>query len=149
MTKEKLNMSNVADYFKAPGEVRAKKERGGEYFYNNKSVYSKNYVKTRYENTTSNTFSAIVKDDNVTDIRLVDLADDSIHAFPKSSNNMMGHFYFKDKKIDYKEIVKVEETTSEGYGILTMQGYNNFYKIYKKNQYGNEYCLCILATRVV
>lgn len=80
--------------------------------------------------------------------RIVDQVDGSIYAFSKGSNNLMEYFYFKGQMIDYKEVIRVEETSSEEYGILTAQGYNNFYKIYKVNEFGVESCICTLATRV-
>ena len=139
----------ASDYFKSPGETRAKAELGADYFYNNRSVYSKNFTPRRYSNAVDNEFSKIVKSDNVKDIRLIDDRTNDVYSFQAGSSNMMEYFYYKTLKIDYKEITKVEVTTGEGQMTLKTMGFNNFYKLYKKNEYGLEVHLCNLATRVV
>lgn len=141
-------MRNVSDYFKSPHEVRAKAELGADYFYN-RSVYSNNFTPRRYSNTVDNDFSKIVKADSVKDIRLIDAGNGDVYSFQKGSNNMMEYFYYKNYKISYKEITKVEVTDGEGQMTLKMMGFNNFYKLYKKNEYGLEQHLCNLATRVI
>ena len=141
-------MRNVSDYFKSPYETRAKAELGADYFYN-RSVYSNNFTQKRYTNVVDNDFSKIVKSDSVKDIRLIDTETNDVYSFQKGSNNMMEYFYYKTLKIDYKEITKVEATDEEGQMTLKMMGFNNFYKLYKKNEYGLEQHLCNLATRVV
>lgn len=145
----KKNNVNVSDLFKNPGEFRAKAELGADYFYNNRSVYSKNFTPRRYSNAVDNEFSRIVKADNVKDIRLIDDGNGDVYSFQKGSNNTIEYFYYKTLKIDYKEITKVEATDGEGQMTLKMMGFNNFYKLYKKNEYGLEQHLCNLATRVV
>lgn len=139
----------ASDYFKSPHETRAKAELGADYFYNNRSVYSKNFTPRRYTNTVDNDFSKIVKADSVKDIRLIDTETNDAYLFRKGSNNLVEYFYYKNYKISYKEITKVEVTTGEGQMMLKMMGFNNFYKLYKKNEYGLEVHLCNLATRVV
>lgn len=141
-------MRNVSDYFKGHNEVRAKAELGADYFYN-RSVYSNNFTPRRYTNTVDNDFSKIVKADSVKDIRLIDAGNGDVYSFQKGSNNMMEYFYYKNYKISYKEITKVEVTTGEGQMTLKMMGFNNFYKLYKKNEHGSEQHLCNLATRVI
>lgn len=141
-------MRNVSDYFKSPNEFRAKAELGADYFYN-RSVYSNNFTPKRYTNVVDNDFSKIVKADNVKDIRLIDAGNGDVYSFQKGSNNMMEYFYYKTLKIDYKEITKVEVTDEEGQMTLKMMGFNNFYKLYKKNEHGLEQHLCNLATRVI
>lgn len=138
----------ASDYFKSPGEVRAKAELGADYFYN-RSVYSNNFTPRRYTNVVDNDFSKIVKADSVKDIRLIDTETNDAYLFRKGSNNLVEYFYYKNYKISYKEITKVEVTTGEGQMMLKMMGFNNFYKLYKKNEYGLEVHLCNLATRVV
>lgn len=139
----------ASDYFKSPHEVRAKAELGADYFYNNRSVYSNNFTPRRYSNAVDNEFSKIVKADSVKDIRLIDDETNDVYSFQKGSNNLVEYFYYKNYKISYKEITKVESTTGEGQMMLKMMGFNNFYKLYKKNEYGSEIYLCNLATRVV
>ena len=136
--------NSVVDLFKNSNETRAKKELGADYFYNNRSVYSKNYVKNTYKNTT-NTFAELMNNEDISSVRLIDVNDNSIHMFDKSSSNRMQYFYFKNKKIDYKEITRVEKISSEGYSHLVAQEYNNFYNLYKLNEFNNEYLLCVLA----
>lgn len=136
--------NSVVDLFKNVGETRAKKELGADNFYNNRSVYSKNYVKNTYKNTT-NTFAELMNNDDISSVRLIDTSDNSIHMFDKSSSNRMQYFYFKNKKIDYKEITRVEKINADGYSHLVAQGYNNFYNLYKLNEFNNEYLLCVLA----
>lgn len=139
----------ASDYFKSPGEVRAKAELGADYFYNNRNVYSKNFTPRRYTNAVDNDFSKIVKADSVKDIRLIDTKTNDAYLFRKGSNNLVEYFYYKNYKISYKEITKVEVTTGEGQMMLEMMGFNNFYKLYKKNEHGLEQHLCNLATRVI
>lgn len=139
----------ASDYFKSPGETRAKAELGADYFYNNRSVYSKNFTPRRYSNAVDNEFSKIVKSDNVKDIRLINADNGDVYSFQKGSNNLFEYFYYKNYKISYKEITKMEVTDVEGQMTLKAMGFNNFYKLYKKNEHGLEVHLCNLATRVV
>ena len=134
---------SVVNYFKAPGETRAKAPGGAEY-YNNRNVYSKNYVKNTYSNNT-NIFNELLSNDDISSVRLIDVNDNSIHAFDKSSSNRLQYFYFKNKKIGYKEISRIEERSSEGYSMLVSYGYNNFYNLYKINEFGNEQLLCMIV----
>ena len=136
--------NSVVDLFKTKGETRAKAELGADYFYNNRSVYANNYVKNTYSNTT-NTFTELLNNENISSVKLIDVNDNSIHAFDKSSSNRLQYFYFKNKKIDYKEISRIEERSSEGYSHLVVQGYNNFYNLYKINEFSNEQLLCVIA----
>lgn len=136
--------NSVVDLFKNVEETRAKEELGADYFYNNRSVYAKNYVANTYKNTT-NTFAELMNNENISSVRLIDVNDNSIHMFDKSSSNRMQYFYFKNKKIDYKEITRVEKINADGYSNLVAQGYNNFYNLYKLNEFNNEYLLCVLA----
>lgn len=139
----------ASDFFKGPGEVRAKAELGADCFYNNRSVYSKNFVSTSYTNRlANNSFSSLVKDDSVAYIKLVD-DDGSYYDFPKDSNNRLEMFYYKTYKHSYKEITKVEETTLNNVYTLKMLGYTEFYEIYKKNEHNVEYKLCNLAIKRV
>lgn len=138
----------ASDYFKGHNEVRAKAELGADYFYN-RSVYSNNFTPRRYTNVVDNEFSRIVKADSVKDIRLIDDETNDVYSFQKGSNNMLEYFYYKTLKIDYKEITKVEVTDGEGQMTLKAMGFNNFYRLYKKNEYGLEVHLCNLATRVI
>lgn len=141
-------MGNVSDLFKAPGEFRAKAELGADYYYN-RNVYAKNFVPTRHVNSVVNEFSKIVKADDVKDIRLIDPNNDDVHSFQKGTSNTLEYFYYKTSRIEYKEITKVEVTSGEGQMMLKSMGFNNFYKLYKKNEYGLEKHLCNMATKVI
>lgn len=135
--------NSVVDLFKTKGQTRANAELGADYFYN-RSVYANNYVKNTYINNT-NIFSELLSDDDISSVRLIDVNDNSVHAFDKSSSNMLQYFYFKNNKIDYKEISRIEERSSEGYSVLVSHGYNNFYNLYKINEFGNEQLLCMIV----
>lgn len=138
---------NVSDYFKNHNETRAKAQLGADCFYNNRSVYSKNFISTSYTNRlANNSFSELVKDDSVAYIKLVD-EDGVFYDFVKDSNNRLEMFYFKNYKHSYSEITKVEETSLDNVYTLKQLGYTDFYRIYKKNEYNVEYNLCNLAIR--
>lgn len=138
---------NISDYFKNPGETRAKAQLGADCFYNNRSVYSKNFVNTSYTNRlANNSFSELVKDDSAKYIKLVD-EDGVFYDFVKDSNNRLETFYFKNYKHSYSEITRVEEATLDNVYTLKQLGYTEFYRIYKKNEYNVEYNLCNLAIR--
>lgn len=146
-------MSRVSDLFKAPGEVRAK----AKYDYNqgitsySKNVYANNFTPSHYRNSTNNTFSTIVRNEDIKEIRLVEgynIVDFSIEA-----NNRVEFFYAPDgAKVDYKEITKIEEIKPSQYSSdptnqLKNIGFTDFYQLYKLNEFGREVELCIMATR--
>lgn len=144
-------MSRVSDLFKAPNEVRAK----AKYDYSqgitsySKNVYANNFTPSHYRNTT-NTFSTIVKNEDIKEIRLV--GDYNIVDFP-IANNRVEFFYAPDgKKVDYKEITKIEEIQPSQYSSdptnqLKKIGFTNFYQLYKLSEFGLEVELCVMATR--
>lgn len=144
-------MSRVSDLFKAPGEVRAK----AKYDYSqgitsySKNVYANNFTSSHYRNTT-NTFSTIVKNEDIKEIRLI--GDYNIVDFP-IANNRVEFFYAPDgKKVDYKEITKLEEIepsqySSDATNQLKKIGFTDFYQLYKVNEFGLEVELCQMATR--
>ena len=140
----------VSDLFKASNEVRAK----AKYDYSqgitsySKNVYAKNFVKSTYRNTT-NTFSTIVMNEDIKEIRLVEGY--NIVDFPIEANNRCQFFYTSTgKKVDYKEITKVEEIepsqcSSDPTCQLKKIGFTDFYQLYKLNEFGLEVELCIMA----
>lgn len=144
-------MSRVSDLFKAPNEVRAK----AKYDYSqgitsySKNVYANNFTSSHYRNTT-NTFSTIVKNEDIKEIKLI--KGYNIVNFPIQANNRVEFFYAPDgKKVDYKEITKVEKIEpSECREDPTFQlksiGFTEFYQLYKLNEFGLEVELCIMAT---
>lgn len=141
----------VSDLFKSSGEVRAK----AKYDYSqgitrySKNVYANNFTSSHYRNSTNNTFSAIVKNEDIKEIRLV--GDYNIVNFPREANNRVEFFYAPDgKKVDYKEITKTEEIqASECREDPTFQlkkiGFTEFYQLYKLNEFGLETKLCKMA----
>lgn len=141
----------VSDLFKSANQVRAK----AKYDYNegitsySKNVYANNFTSSHYRNSTNNTFSTIVKNEDIKEIRLVEgynIVDFSIEA-----NNRVEYFYAPDgAKVDYKEITKVEEIQASEYSSdptnqLKKIGFNEFYQLYKLNEFGREVELCKMA----
>ena len=140
----------VSNLFKSSGEVRAK----AKYDYSegitsySKNVYANNFTPSHYRNSTDNTFSAIVKNEDTKEIRLV--GDYNIVDFP-IANNRVEFFYAPDgAKVDYKEITKVEEIQPSQYSSdptnqLEKIGFTDFYQLYKVNEFGIESKLCRMA----
>lgn len=147
-------MSRVSDLFKAPNEVRAK----AKYDYNqgitsySKNVYANNFTPSHYRNSTNNTFSTIVRNEDVKEIKLVEGY--NIVDFPIQANNRVEFFYAPDgAKVDYKEITKLEEIEpSQCREDSTFQlksiGFTVFYQLYKYDyELRREVELCVMATR--
>lgn len=142
----------VSDLFKSSNEVRAK----AKYDYNegitsySKNVYANNFTPSHYRNSTNNTFSAIVKNEDIKEIRLV--GDYNVIDFP-IANNRVEFFYAPDgARVDYKEITKTEKIEPSQYSSdptnqLKKIGFTDFYQLYKLNEFGREVELCQMATR--
>ena len=140
----------ASDYFKAPNEVRAK----AKYDYNegitsySKNVYANNFTPSHYRNSTNNTFSTIVKNEDIKEIKLI--GDYNIVDF-SMANNRVEFFYAPDgAKVDYKEITKTEKIEPSEYSSdLTFQlkkiRFTDFYQLYKLNEFGLETKLCQMA----
>lgn len=140
----------VSDLFKSANQVRAK----AKYDYSegitsySKNVYAKNFTSSHYRNSTDNTFSTIVRNEDIKEIRLV--GDYNVIDFP-TANNRVEFFYAPDgAKVDYKEITKVEEIQASEYSSdptnqLKKIGFNEFYQLYKLNEFGREVELCKMA----
>lgn len=140
----------VSDLFKAANQVRAK----AKYDYSegitsySKNVYANNFTPSHYRNSTTNTFSTIVKNEDIKEIRLV--GDHNIVDFP-IANNRVEFFYAPDgTKVDYKEITKVEKIEASEYSSdptfqLKKIGFTDFYQLYIYNEFGLETKLCIMA----
>ena len=142
----------VSDLFKSANQVRAK----AKYDYNegitsySKNVYANNFTPSHYRNSTNNTFSAIVKNEDIKEIRLV--GDYNVIDFP-IANNRVEFFYAPDgARVDYKEITKTEKIEPSQYSSdptnqLKKIGFTDFYQLYKLNEFGREVELCQMATR--
>ena len=141
----------ISDLFKASNEVRAK----AKYDYSegitsySKNVYANNFTPSHYRNSTDNTFSAIVKNEDIKEIRLV--GGYIITSFAVEASNRVEYFYLPTgKKVSYNEITKLEEIQASQYsGDPTNQlkkiGFNEFYQLYKLNEFGREVELCKMA----
>lgn len=155
--QENKPSESASDLFKDVWDVWAKNEKQRtntttcEDYIRNLSVKNRNYTIPAYRNSTDNTFSTIVKNEDIKEIRLVEgyiIVDFSIEA-----NNRVQYFYLPTgKKVDYKEITKVEKIEPSQYSSdptnqLKKIGFTVFYQLYKLNEFGLEVELCIMATR--
>ena len=146
-------MSRVSDLFKDYGDKNSKQRTNTttcEDYIRNLSVKNRDYTIPTYRNSTNNTFSTIVKNEDIKEIKLI--GDYNVIDFP-TANNRVEFFYAPDgKKVDYNEISKVEEIqASECREDPTFQlkkiGFTVFYQLYKLNEFGLEVELCEMATR--
>lgn len=143
----------ASDLFKDYGDMNSKPRTNTtcEDYIRNLSVKNRNYTIPTYRNSTNNTFSTIVKNEDIKEIKLI--GDYNIVNFPREANNRVEFFYAPSgKKVDYKEITKTEEIqASECREDPTFQlkkiGFTVFYQLYKLNEFGLEVELCIMATR--
>lgn len=143
----------ASDLFKDYGDMNSKPRTNTttcEDYIRNLSVKNRNYTIPAYRNSTDNTFSTIVKNEELKEIRLI--GDYNIVDFP-IANNRVEFFYAPDgKKVDYKEITKIEEIQPSQYSSdptnqLKKIGFTNFYQLYKLSEFGLEVELCVMATR--
>lgn len=151
--QENKPSESASDLFKDVWDMNSKPstiQSTCEDYIRNLSVKNRNYTIPAYRNSTDNTFSTIVKNEELKEIRLI--GDYNIVDFP-IANNRVEFFYAPDgKKVDYKEITKTEEIqASECREDPTFQlkkiGFTVFYQLYKLNEFGLEVELCIMATR--
>lgn len=143
----------VSDLFKDYGDKNSKPRTNTtcEDYIRNLSVKNRDYTIPAYRNSTNNTFSTIVKNEDIKEIRLI--GDYNIVDFPRE-NNRVEFFYAPDgKKVDYKEITKLEEIEpSQCREDSTFQlksiGFTDFYQLYKYDyELRREVELCKMATR--
>lgn len=146
-------MSRVSDLFKDYGDKNSKPRTNTttcEDYIRNLSVKNRDYTIPTYRNTT-NTFSTIVKNEDIKEIRLVEGY--IITIFPVEANNRVEFFYTPTgKRVDYKEITKTEKIQPSQYSSdptnqLEKIGFTDFYQLYMHNEFGLEVELCIMATR--
>ena len=151
--QENKPSESASDLFKDVWDMNSKPstiQSTCEDYIRNLSVKNRNYTIPAYRNSTNNTFSTIVMNEDIKEIRLV--GDYNIVDFP-IANNRVEFFYAPDgAKVDYKEITKTEEIqASECREDPTFQlkkiGFTVFYQLYKLNEFGLEVELCIMATR--
>ena len=136
---------DVWDMNSKPGTIQSTCED----YIRNLSVKNRNYTIPAYRNSTDNTFSTIVKNEDIKEIRLIEGY--NIASFPVA-NNRVEYFYTPTgKKVDYKEITKTEEIqASECREDPTFQlksiGFTDFYQLYKYDyELRREVELCIMA----
>lgn len=143
----------ASDLFKDYGDMNSKQRTNTttcEDYIRNLSVKNRNYTIPVYRNSTDNTFSTIVKNEDIKEIRLVEGY--NIVDFPIANNRVEFFYTPTGKKVGYNEITKVEEIEPSQYSSdLTNQlkkiGFNKFYQLYKLNEFGLETKLCEMATR--
>lgn len=152
--QENKPSESASDLFKDVWDMNSKPstiQSTCEDYIRNLSVKNRNYTIPAYRNSTDNTFSTIVKNEDIKEIKLI--GDYNIVNFPREANNRVEFFYAPSgKKVDYKEITKTEEIqASECREDPTFQlkkiGFTVFYQLYKLNEFGLEVELCIMATR--
>lgn len=155
--QENKPTERASDLFKDVWDTWAKNEKQRtntttcEDYIRNLSVKNRDYTIPTYRNSTNNTFSTIVKNEDIKEIRLVEGY--NIVDFPIQANNRVEFFYAPSgKKVDYKEITKIEEIKPSQYSSdptnqLEKIGFTGFYQLYMHNEFGLEVELCIMATR--
>ena len=151
--QENKPSESASDLFKDVWDMNSKPstiQSTCEDYIRNLSVKNRNYTIPAYRNSTDNTFSTIVKNEELKEIRLI--GDYNIVDFP-IANNRVEFFYAPDgAKVDYKEITKTEEIQPSQYSSdptnqLKKIGFTVFYQLYKLNEFGLEVELCKMATR--
>lgn len=143
----------ASDLFKDYGDMNSKPsttQSTCEDYIRNLSVKNRDYTIPIYRNSTNNTFSTIVKNEDIKEIRLIEGY--NIVDFPIANNRVEFFYLPTGKKVSYNEITKVEEIKASQYsGDPTNQlkkiGFTDFYQLYKVNEFGLEVELCQMATR--
>lgn len=151
--QENKPTESASSLFKDYGDMNSKSstmQTTCEDYIRNLSVKNRDYTIPTYRNSTNNTFSAIVKNEDIKEIRLV--GDYNVIDFP-IANNRVEFFYAPDgARVDYKEITKTEKIEPSQYSSdptcqLKNIGFTDFYQLYKLNEFGLETKLCQMATR--
>lgn len=143
----------ASDLFKDYGDKNSKQRTNTtcEDYIRNLSVKNRDYTIPAYRNSTNNTFSTIVKNEELKEIRLVEGY--NIASFPRENNRVEFFYTPTGKKVDYKEITKLEEIEpSQCREDSTFQlksiGFTVFYQLYKYDyELRREVELCVMATR--
>ena len=152
--QENKPSESASDLFKDVWDVWAKNEKQRtntttcEDYIRNLSVKNRDYTIPTYRNTTNNTFSTIVRNEDIKEIKLI--GDYNIVDFPISNNRVEFFYTPTGKRVDYKEITKTEkiepsECREEPTNQLKKIGFNEFYQLYKLNEFGLEIKLCQMA----
>ena len=151
--QENKPSESASDLFKDVWDMNSKPstiQSTCEDYIRNLSVKNRDYTIPTYRNTTNNTFSAIVKNEDIKEIRLVEGY--IITNFAVEASNRVEFFYTPTgKKVSYNEITKVNEIQPSQYsGDPTNQlkkiGFNEFYQLYKYDyELRREVELCQMA----
>ena len=148
-------MVNVADLFKSPNEDRPKAKYDysqGLTGYGN-HIYAKNFTPSSSHRNATNTFSMIVRNEDLQEVKLIG-KDDGVIDFPIESCNRVEFFYAPGgKKVDYSEVTKVEEIQASEYDTcptcqLKKIGFTKFYQLYIRHETNKnvDAKLCKMAT---
>ena len=149
--QENKPTESASDLFKDVWDMNSKPstiQSTCEDYIRNLSVKNRNYTIPAYRNSTDNTFSTIVKNEDIKEIRLIEgynIVDFSI------ANNRVEYFYLPTgKKVSYNEITKTEKIEPSQYSSdptcqLKNIGFTDFYQLYKLNEFGLETKLCKMA----
>lgn len=150
--QENKPSESASDLFKDVWDMNSKPstiQSTCEDYIRNLSVKNRNYTIPAYRNSTDNTFSTIVRNEDIKEIRLIEGY--IITSFPVEANNRCQFFYLPTgKKVSYNEITKTEEIEPSEYSSdptnqLKKIGFNKFYQLYKLNEFGLETKLCQMA----
>lgn len=142
----------ASDLFKDYGDMNSKQRTNTttcEDYIRNLSVKNRDYTIPTYRNSTNNTFSTIVKNEDIKEIRLIEGY--NIASFPVANNRVEFFYTPTGKKVDYKEITKTEKIEpSECREDPTFQlksiGFTDFYQLYKYDyELRREVELCKMA----
>lgn len=151
--QENKPTERASDLFKDYGDKNSTPRANAttcEDYIRNLSVKNRDYTIPTYRNSTNNTFSTIVKNEELKEIRLVEGY--NIASFPRENNRVEFFYTPTGKRVDYKEITKTEkiepsECREEPTFQLKSIGFTDFYQLYKLNEFGLETKLCQMATR--
>lgn len=141
----------ASDLFKDYGDKNSKQRTNTttcDDYIRNLSVKNRDYTIPTYRNSTNNTFSTIVKNEDIKEIKLI--GDYNIVDFPISNNRVEFFYLPTGKKVGYSEITKTEEIQASEYSSdptnqLKNIGFTDFYQLYKLNEFGLEVELCKMA----
>lgn len=151
--QENKPTESASDLFKDVWDMNSKPsttQSTCEDYIRNLSVKNRNYKIPAYRNSTDNTFSTIVRNEDIKEIRLVEGY--NITSFPIEANNRCQFFYTpRGKKVSYNEITKLEEIQASEYSSdptcqLKKIGFTDFYQLYQYDyELRREVELCIMA----
>lgn len=150
--QENKPSESASSLFKDYGDMNSKSstmQTTCEDYIRNLSVKNRDYTIPTYRNSTNNTFSTIVRNEDIKEIKLI--GDYNIVDFPISNNRVEFFYTPTGKRVSYNEITKLEEIQPSQYsGDPTNQlkniGFTDFYQLYQYDyELRREVELCIMA----